>query len=64
MKRYLILFAVGLVLGGWLTAHAWAQDNEPEARFRGGSYDGYDSCDVENTTISSGLPAGTVFIMM
>ena len=31
------------------------------ARFKGGSYDGYDWNLVEDTTVRSGIPAGTVF---
>lgn len=30
------------------------------ARFKGGSYDGYDQNLVENTTVRSGIPAGTI----
>lgn len=46
----LIAIVAGVCFGG-------AEDN----RFKGGSYDGYDSCTTTNITIESGiLPAGMI----
>lgn len=57
----LILGAAALLLSCLLGGNCLG-DAPPELYY-GGSYDGYDSCDIENTSVKDGLPAGTVFMM-
>jgi len=60
MKRCVIILGVGVLIAGLFVGACFGAGED--ARFKGGSYDGYDRCTKTNTTIQSGIiPDGTIF---
>lgn len=62
MKRCVIILGAGILIIGFFVGACFGAGED--ARFKGGSYDGYDRCSKTNTTIQSGIiPAGTIFML-
>lgn len=61
MKHGMIFFGGLIAVIGLMAGACWGADGDE--RFSGGSYDGYDVSTDTDTTIQSGLPAGTIFMI-